>query len=838
MRKTAGEEDGLVVMSRTRLQTAKVFHVALDEPLRPLAVEPHYREALIVLTRHGQVLGRVYIPALETIQVDILAAAIVESVGDRLWQREYLETVLEASGRVPPEATDRTVSVVVCTKDRSEVLARCLDSLLALATRPYEIIVVDNCPSDESTRALCERYSVRYVLEDDRPGVSRARNRGIIESAGELVAFTDDDCIVDPHWLDGVGDEFEDPLVMEVTGFVGPAELETRAQYLFERQGGFHRGFERRVFNGAWDDPVTSAGRAGASANAIFRRSAFEHVGLFAEDLGPGTPARSGEDTYANYRILRGGYKIVFDPSRIVWHRHRRDDRGLRTVLFDYAVSSFAYATRCLVKHREASAFRFVRWWWFDHIPHELWAIARRKANRLPLRVVLAEAYGTVVGPWRLRRSVASRRGTPQLQLAELPDEAGERELRVSKEAPRVSVVIPSHNRRDSLGRVLDGLAAQTYSADSIEAVVVLDGCSDGTAEMLRSAKWPFDLRVSEGSHAGIAAVRNVGLSAARNDVILFLDDDIVPGRDCVTAHASAHESRRNHVALGYCPPVVDDGGWWAYVLRSWWEDHFRRKREPQHTWTYMDLTTGNSSLPRSLLLDFGGFDEDFTKRHEDWELGVRMLERGIVLAYYPDAIARHYLDTSLRATVRNQRQEARDDVLLARKHPHVMSQLPLAQYVDGRPSASERFVERYVPLADRLETLGMRGTWQRLARRLVREAYVLGLKDAVPAAEEFFSILAPIWASAQKVTWSLDEHAMGHIAPVGSAELAIEWGGEAVGRVVAVDPGEHWDWRSVGERVARETAQSARVVSLCEFLELREAGLGALAHLEPMHVR
>ena len=48
---------------------------------------------------------------------------------------------------------------------------------------------------------------------------------------------------------------------MEVTGFVGPAELETRAQYLFERQGGFHRGFERRVFNGAWDDPVTSAGR-------------------------------------------------------------------------------------------------------------------------------------------------------------------------------------------------------------------------------------------------------------------------------------------------------------------------------------------------------------------------------------------------------------------------------------------------------------------------------------------------------------------------------------------------------------------------------------------------
>ena len=161
-------------------------------------------------------------------------------------------------------------------------------------------------------------------------------------------------------------------------------------------------------------------------------------------------------------------------------------------------------------------------------------------------------------------------------------------------------------------------------------------GAATGPLRCFDQSKWPFDLRILEGSHAGIAAVRNVGLSAARNDVILFLDDDIVPDRDCVTAHASAHESRRNHVALGYCPPVVDDGGWWAFVLRSWWEDHFRRKREPQHTWTYMDLTTGNSSLPRSLLLDFGGFDEDFTKRHEDWELGVRMLERGIVLGVLP----------------------------------------------------------------------------------------------------------------------------------------------------------------------------------------------------------
>ena len=80
--------------------------------------------------------------------------------------------------------------------------------------------------------------------------LSRARNRGVLESSGELIAFTDDDCIVDPAWLDSLGEDFTDPLVMVVTGYVGPLELETRAQCLFELHGGFGRTFERTVYNG------------------------------------------------------------------------------------------------------------------------------------------------------------------------------------------------------------------------------------------------------------------------------------------------------------------------------------------------------------------------------------------------------------------------------------------------------------------------------------------------------------------------------------------------------------------------------------------------------------
>src|SRR5581483_2061946 len=137
---------------------------------------------------------------------------------------------------------------------------------------------------------LVAELPVRY-LREDHPGASRARNRAIAESTSDLLAFTDDDCVVDPRWLDDLDESFADELVMAVTGYIGPAELETEAQVLFEAHGGFEKHFERTVFDGTTVSPSAAAGPAGASANVIFRRRAFEEVGLFAEDLGPGTPA-------------------------------------------------------------------------------------------------------------------------------------------------------------------------------------------------------------------------------------------------------------------------------------------------------------------------------------------------------------------------------------------------------------------------------------------------------------------------------------------------------------------------------------------------------------------
>jgi GT2 family glycosyltransferase len=400
--------------------------------------------------------------------------------------------------------------------------------------------------------------------------------------------------------------------------------------------------------------------------------------------------------------------------------------------------------------------------------------------------------------------------------------------MTVREDAPNVSVTVPSHNRREMLGRVLDGLVRQTYPPDRYEVVVVLDGSTDGSAEMVSSRETPYPLRLVENTKAGIAAVRNTCIRSAANPYVVFLDDDIVPEPSCLAVHAAAHrDAADEHVALGYCPPVVTDGAWWPIAMRAWWEDHFHRKAEPEHEWTYVDFVTGNVSFSRDLILGLGGFDEEFRSRHEDWELAIRLLEAGVRLAYYPDSKALHYADVTFAATVRHQRQEARDDVLLARKHPHVVAQLPLARYADGRPAPDERLVRRWLPWVDRFERHHMRGSWLKVTRRLIREAYLLGLWDAIPSPEDYLAFLAPSWRDDPAVVpLRLDSRSSFTVPPVGATELSVRLRGDDIARLDPVDAHSQWDWNDVVHRVLTGASHEVRLALVEEALRNRENGL------------
>jgi glycosyltransferase involved in cell wall biosynthesis len=117
-----------------------------------------------------------------------------------------------------------------------------------------------------------------------------------------------------------------------------------------------------------------------------------------------------------------------------------------------------------------------------------------------------------------------------------------------------VSIVIPTHNRRDSVERALRALTRQTYPLAASEVIVVADGCTDGTPEISR-AGWPFPLRIMEEASRGPAAARNRGAAVATGELLIFLDDDIEVSPGFVAAHVRAHaDGGPGCVAVGLSP--------------------------------------------------------------------------------------------------------------------------------------------------------------------------------------------------------------------------------------------------------------------------------------------
>ena len=233
-----------------------------------------------------------------------------------------------------------------------------MESLRRLDHPDYEIIVVDNRPS---ASAPLELAGAR-VVQEPRPGTSAARNRGLAEARGEIVAFADDDVEVDRHWLSALTSRFaRQPDVAAVTGLVVPRELETPAQIWFEQSGsGPDRGFAPLTFERAGrfglrrlgledgSDELRSlyaTGELGLGSNMAFRSSVIRALGGFDEALGPGTASEAGEDLALLLELLQNGHRIAYEPSAIVHHAHRSTLRELERQIHCYGVGFTAMLT-------------------------------------------------------------------------------------------------------------------------------------------------------------------------------------------------------------------------------------------------------------------------------------------------------------------------------------------------------------------------------------------------------------------------------------------------------------------------------------------------------------
>jgi GT2 family glycosyltransferase len=249
------------------------------------------------------------------------------------------------------------ISVVVATRDRPDLLRACLEALLQIDYPRYEIVVVDNDPTTDKAADLVARSfspKVRYAREDQR-GLAAAHNRGLQAAEGQFIAFVDDDVIVDRHWLTAIAEGFTAAVdVGCVTGLILPAQLETPAQLLLERHGGYDKGFELRIFDTGRNRPKDplfpfTAGRLGSGANMAFDTKVLRSLGGFDQALGVGTFARGGDDLLGFFRVVVAGHQLVYQPSAVVWHQHHRDMAALPNQARGYGIGLGAFLTSAVL---------------------------------------------------------------------------------------------------------------------------------------------------------------------------------------------------------------------------------------------------------------------------------------------------------------------------------------------------------------------------------------------------------------------------------------------------------------------------------------------------------
>jgi GT2 family glycosyltransferase len=218
---------------------------------------------------------------------------------------------------------------------------------------------------------------------------------------------------------------------------------------------------------------------------------------------------------------------------------------------------------------------------------------------------------------------------------------------------PTLSLIVPTHNRRERLGRLLAGLEREHARGAEFEVVVTVDGSTDGTEAMLAALRTPYPLKVVTQAQRGAPAARNAAIAAAAGEVLLFVDDDVVPQDGLLERHVAVHRDDPLAAVAGRMARPTDQTlplwlDWEATLL----ERHYARVVAGVLAASWHEFFTANASVRRAHALAVGGFDERFL-REEDIEFAYRLAKSGLRFHFLSDAVVRHDSGKTLETYLR-----------------------------------------------------------------------------------------------------------------------------------------------------------------------------------------
>ena len=233
-------------------------------------------------------------------------------------------------------------TLVICTRERPRLVAETIQSIVSGTALPSEIMVIDQSSQRNdalSAMARSQDCRIRYIHAAGR-GVCWARNRGVSESRGKIVAFTDDDVLASDGWFEAlVRPLVEGDRRAVITGPLLPAAPEVPG------------GFQLALRNGAQPEVFTRPGPRDVlvSANMAIPRRVLEEVGPFDLRLGPGTPYPAAEENDYGLRLLRHGCTIHYTPEAHLYHRLWREPREYLALRWRYGLGQGGFYGKWLL---------------------------------------------------------------------------------------------------------------------------------------------------------------------------------------------------------------------------------------------------------------------------------------------------------------------------------------------------------------------------------------------------------------------------------------------------------------------------------------------------------
>lgn len=319
-----------------------------------------------------------------------------------------------------------------------------------------------------------------------------------------------------------------------------------------------------------------------------------------------------------------------------------------------------------------------------------------------------------------------------------------------------ISIVLPTYNRLSQLQQVLDGLATQGYPLTNLEVVIVSDGSTDGTNAFLQSYTGPLQVRPFVQANGGAAAARNLGIQMAQGELVIFLDDDVVPEPQLVAEHVTSHQQQPNDVVV--LGPMLTPPD---FVLKPWvrWEQAMLYKQYADMRagcWapTARQFYTGNASVARRHLLTVGGFDTTF-RRAEDVELAYRLVKEGLTFIFNANAIGHHYANRTFASWLQTPYAYGRNDVIFTRERgqpwllPTIMVEFqqrhPLIKGFTrlclSRPRLSKLFVQALRHAADVSNVVCQETLSNQIYSGIFNLCYYQGIADELQGRQPFFAL-------------------------------------------------------------------------------------------------